>query len=83
MFENTKLCQSCGKILKNNHGTDKNSKKSDKFCINCYYEGEFTQNLTLEEMEYLVSLSLSSKPIPSFVKKNIINNLKNLDRWRP
>lgn len=48
----TKICQSCGMNLDTNEvkGTNKDGSKSDKYCVYCYKDGEFTKDITMDEM---------------------------------
>lgn len=77
-----KMCQSCGKILnRENKGTLDNGIFSENYCSSCFQNGEFTEILTLEEMQNKVSLSIAKHPIPKRVKQYIVSNLENLERW--
>lgn len=46
------LCQSCGMPLQTNEmkGPNKDKSLSNDYCVYCYQDGEFTQNLTMDEM---------------------------------
>ena len=46
-----KFCQSCGMPLTNEIlGTNADGTKNEEYCIYCYKDGAFTDNLTMEEM---------------------------------
>ena len=47
----TKICQSCSMpLLKDeDFGTTKSGDKSDDYCVHCLKDGEFTQNITVEQ----------------------------------
>ena len=47
----TKICQSCSMPLlkEEDYGTLKSGEKSDEYCVHCLKDGEFTQNITLEQ----------------------------------
>ena len=47
----TKICQSCSMPLSNEEdfGTVKSGSKSDDYCVHCFKNGEFTQDITLEQ----------------------------------
>ena len=47
----TKICQSCSMPLSNaeDFGTVKAGSKSDDYCVHCLKNGEFTQDITLEQ----------------------------------
>lgn len=46
------LCQSCGMNLEHDgdKGTEKDGSKSEEYCVFCYQQGAFTQNITMEEL---------------------------------
>ena len=45
------LCQSCAMPLEDNNerGTNKDGSMNTDYCIHCYKNGEFTNDMTLEE----------------------------------
>lgn len=45
-------CQSCGMLLEQDtdKGTEQDGRKSDEYCAFCYQHGDFTQDLTIEEI---------------------------------
>lgn len=46
-----KFCQSCGMPLNDhNHGTNADGPLNDDYCIYCYKNGKFTQDMTMEQM---------------------------------
>ena len=48
----TKICQSCGMNLDSDEvkGTNKDGSKSEEYCVYCYKDGGFTQDITMDEM---------------------------------
>lgn len=77
-----KICQSCGKELtKENRGSELNNGFSEIYCNYCFDNGEFRENINLEEMQNRVRLSLVKTPMPKYVKDNIVSNIKKLKRW--
>ena len=46
-----KICQSCSMPLakEEDYGTTKSGVRSDEYCVHCLKDGEFTQNITLEQ----------------------------------
>ena len=46
-----KICQSCSMPLakEEDYGTIKSGGRSDEYCVHCLKDGEFTQNITLEQ----------------------------------
>ena len=50
-FENMIFCQSCAMPMgDNDFGTEKDGSKSEDYCKYCYQNGEFTSDVTMEEM---------------------------------
>jgi len=47
-----KFCQSCGMPLNTseNFGTNADQSKNEDYCYYCFADGEFTQNITMDEM---------------------------------
>jgi len=54
-MENANICQSCGMPLNTQEekGTGKDGSASEEYCVHCYKDGEFTQDISLEEMTEL------------------------------
>ena len=84
------FCQSCAMpISQLEHcGTEKDGSKSEKYCLYCYKNGDFTlPNSTIEEM---VEVEISAKgwsdqdPNIDYAKaKTFLNQcLPHLERWR-
>ncbi len=50
-FENMKFCQSCAMPMTDeDFGTEKDGSKSEEYCKYCYQNGEFTSDITMDEM---------------------------------
>ncbi len=46
-----KFCQSCGMpLIDDNRGTNADGSRNFDYCIYCYKDGEFTQDMTMEQM---------------------------------
>ena len=47
----TNICQSCSMPLakEDDYGTEKSGGRSADYCVHCLKDGEFTQNITLEQ----------------------------------
>lgn len=47
-----KFCQSCGMPLETaeHFGTNKDNSPNEEYCNYCFKEGEFTQDVTMDEM---------------------------------
>ena len=83
------FCQSCGMPLENEEvmGTNKDGGKNKDYCIYCYKDGNFLQDVTMDEM---IDISLSHmkelfKDEPSFSEEEALDNMKSffpkLKRW--
>ena len=50
-YENMKFCQSCAMPMSDEHfGSEKDGSKSEDYCSYCYQDGEFTTDISMEEM---------------------------------
>ncbi|AMK15967.1 zinc ribbon domain-containing protein [Methanobrevibacter olleyae] len=50
-FENQKFCQSCAMPLTDELlGTNVDGSKNEDYCIYCFKDGEFTSDMSMEEM---------------------------------
>ena len=64
-FENMKFCQSCGMPLTQDtaHGTEADGSLSSDYCSYCYRDGQFTGEMTMEEMiDFCAPLMAQSNP---------------------
>ena len=83
------ICQSCAMPLHNDkeRGTNKDNSMNTDYCIYCFKEGEFTNNMTLEEtiadsvnyakeagMTKEQMLEIQSKVLPTLKRWKDINN---------
>ena len=51
-FENQKFCQSCAMPISDDElfGTNADGSKNDEYCMYCFKDGEFTSDVSMEEM---------------------------------
>ena len=50
-YEDMKFCQSCAMPMSDEHfGSEKDESKSEDYCSYCYQDGEFTTDISMEEM---------------------------------
>lgn len=50
-FENQKFCQSCAMPMTDElFGTNADGSKNEDYCMYCFKDGEFTSNMSMEEM---------------------------------
>lgn len=84
------FCQSCGMPLKNQAdlGTNTDGSSNNDYCVYCYKDGAFTQDVTMDEMiehcvQYLDDFNKDSGQ--SFTKEQAIIQMKEyfptLKRW--
>ncbi len=47
-----KICQSCGMpmVTEEQFGTNQGGSKNQDYCVYCYKDGSFTQQITMDEM---------------------------------
>ncbi len=80
------MCQSCGMPLKNQDqkGTEKDESKSEKYCINCYKNGEFTwKDATVDQMQiFCMGILTKEKHWPTFLARMATNGIPKLERWK-
>lgn len=80
------MCQSCGMPLRNEEqkGTERDGSKSDKYCINCYKNGDFTwKDATADQMQiYCMGILTKEKHWPSFLARMATNGIPKLERWK-
>lgn len=83
------FCQSCGMPLENDEviGTNKDGSKNEDYCVYCFKDGSFTQDVTMQEM---IDISLTHmkemfKNDPKFNEKEAVDNRNSffpkLKRW--
>ncbi len=83
------FCQSCGMPLENDEvmGTGTDGVKIDDYCVYCYKDGAFTQDVSMDEM---IEISLQHmkqlfKDNPDFNEKEALENMQaffpKLKRW--
>ncbi len=50
-FENQKFCQSCAMPMSDElFGTNADGTKNEEYCMYCFKDGEFTSDMSMEEM---------------------------------
>lgn len=86
-----KICQSCGMPLNTNEdfGTNQNGGINEEYCIYCFKEGDFTSDVSMEEMiqhcvQYLDEFNKDSET--KFSKEQAIETMRqyfpSLKRWQ-
>lgn len=87
----SRICQSCGMPMDNESmfGTNQDGSKNLDYCIYCYKDGAFLQNLTMDEMiEHCAQfIDNINKELPQpITREEYIGQMKmffpNLKRWR-
>ncbi|MDR1503246.1 MAG: zinc ribbon domain-containing protein [Prevotella sp.] len=87
---NQKFCQSCGMPLNasEDFGTNADQSKNDEYCTYCFKNGEFTEDITMDEMiehcvQYLDDFNKDTEQ--KLTKEQAISQMKEyfptLKRW--
>lgn len=87
---NQKFCQSCGMPLNasEDSGTNADQSKNDEYCTYCFKNGEFTEDITMDEMiehcvQYLDDFNKDTEQ--KLTKEQAISQMKEyfptLKRW--
>lgn len=76
-----KYCESCGMPLTEPEelGTDENGSLSQEYCIYCYRDGKFTQDVTMEQM---IEISLRHLDELDVYEENDITREEALESMR-
>ena len=83
-----KICQSCGMPLgeeKELHGTQADGTINPDYCIYCYRNGDFTADITMEEMiNSCIPFMLQAHPelAPAKARAMMHAVLSQLKRWK-
>lgn len=79
---NCPVCQSCGMPLHrpDMYGTDEDGSFIEEYCVYCYREGQFTSDVTMDEM-----IQLCAKYVNNISREQAVHNMKlqfpRLKRW--
>ncbi|MCD8176599.1 MAG: zinc ribbon domain-containing protein [Tannerellaceae bacterium] len=85
------LCQSCGMPLQTEEqsGTNKDNSKNTEYCIYCFKDGRFAQDVTMDEMidhclQYLNEFNQDSeiKYTPEEARAQMKQFFPQLKRWK-
>lgn len=80
-----KICQSCSMpLLKEEEiGTNKDGSKNEDYCVYCYKDGEFTNDMTLEET---IADSVNYAEMAGMTKEAMLKHASEvfptLKRWK-
>lgn len=82
---NEKICQSCGMPLNNKEelGTNKDGTMNDDYCKYCYKDGEFIDDVSMEEyIEMCSKYGHQAGMTNDEMKKHCENLFPTLKRWK-
>ena len=87
MEKKYKNCQSCGMPLKkspNGGGTNADGSISDRYCVYCFENGQFTKPLmSVTEMQDLVKAKIKEMGFPiSLFANSFAKKIPQLERWK-
>ena len=80
-----KICQSCGMPITDDEllGTNKDGSKNNDYCKYCYVDGEFIDNVTMEEyIEMMIPFSEQAGMTPEQMRKFCKDVYPTLKRWK-
>lgn len=84
-------CQSCGMLLAQDgdKGTEGDGSKSEEYCSHCYQQGQFTMDVTMQEMVELNLQDLETwneahglQLTQQEAREQLLEFLPTLKRWR-
>ena len=80
------FCQSCAMPLSDDklYGTNTDGSKNNEYCIYCYKNGQFTSNISMEEMKnFCIEKMIEFHPDMNKEKATIMMNevFPKLKRW--
>ncbi|QAA30276.1 zinc ribbon domain-containing protein [Clostridium manihotivorum] len=79
------ICQSCAMPLEKETllGTNKDGSKNEEYCIYCYENGEFKQDMEMNDMADLCVKFMKEEGMEESKARDIMNStLPTLKRWR-
>ncbi|PAB59130.1 zinc ribbon domain-containing protein [Anaeromicrobium sediminis] len=82
---NMRLCQSCAMPLNDENllGTNKDSSKNEEYCIYCLQKGEYTANITMDEMINVCVPHMMKEGYGEEKARGMLNELlPKLKRWK-
>ena len=80
-----KICQSCSMPITSNeqYGTDKDGSLNEDYCIYCYKDGEFVDNVSLEEyIEMNVQFASQAGMTEDEMREHCTKIFPTLKRWK-
>ena len=83
-YEDMKFCQSCAMPMSDEHfGTEKDGSKSEDYCSYCYQDGEFTSDISMEEMiNYSAPKAAEATGMSEEVARKMCEDMfPHLKRW--
>lgn len=81
----SKMCQSCAMPMDDEsvYGTDKDGSKNSDYCKYCYKDGEFLQNVTMQEyIEMMVPFADQAGMTGEQMRQYCTNVFPTLKRWK-
>lgn len=80
-----KICQSCGMPINSNEqlGTNKDGSRNEDYCIYCYKDGEFVDNVSMEEyIEMCSQFGFQAGMSNEQMKEHCKKLFPTLKRWK-
>ena len=79
-----KICQSCSMPMNSKElfGTNKDGSQNDDYCVYCYKDGQFLEDMTLEEYtEYSLQFAEQAGMSKEQMREHCMTVLPTLKRW--
>jgi hypothetical protein len=85
--KNMVFCQSCGRPLNKGEdfGTNADSSKNNDYCVFCYKDGKFTQDVTMEGMIEIcvpIMVKVNKDMTAEKARKSMQERFPKLKRWK-
>lgn len=81
-----KICQSCGMPMQEDqYGNNEDGSKNDKYCIYCFKDGKFMQEMSMEEMvDFCAPFEVEGGRCKTVeeAKDELMAYFPSLERWR-
>ncbi|HKM35419.1 MAG TPA: zinc ribbon domain-containing protein [Lachnospiraceae bacterium] len=81
-----KICQSCGMPMQEEqYGINTDGSRNEKYCVYCFNDGKFTQDMSLEEMVDLCApfeVEGGRYKTVEEAKAALMTYFPSLERWR-
>ena len=81
----SRICQSCAMPMDDSQlfGTNKDGSRNSDYCMYCYKDGEFVDNVSMEKyIDMMVPFSAQANMTPEQMRKYCEEVFPTLKRWK-